>query len=105
IIDGEAHWVVDRIVDERRVKPKRGSGKSWQEYLVKWEGRPDEYSRWIREEDLYNAKEALRDYRASRRKQRAEQEEKELPAEKTFSNEAPSSTPPSRMHTRSRSRP
>ncbi|GAA5918560.1 hypothetical protein JCM5296_006189 [Sporobolomyces johnsonii] len=64
IIDGQAHWVVEKIIDERRPPLKRGSKNKTRvvEYLVKWEGRPDAYNRWVPAADLYNAKEALQDY-------------------------------------------
>ncbi|GAA5947434.1 hypothetical protein JCM1841_006081, partial [Sporobolomyces salmonicolor] len=47
IIDGQAHWVVDQILDERRPPAKRGAKNKQRvvEYLVKWEGRPDNYNR------------------------------------------------------------
>ncbi|GAA5905634.1 hypothetical protein JCM5296_000534 [Sporobolomyces johnsonii] len=63
IIDGQAHWVIEQILDERRPPAKCGAkGKRGVEYLVKWEGRPDSYNRWVPVADLYNAKEALQDY-------------------------------------------
>ncbi|GAA5873408.1 hypothetical protein JCM1840_007374 [Sporobolomyces johnsonii] len=44
IIDGQAHWVVERIINERRPPLKRGSKNKTRvvEYLVKWEGRPND---------------------------------------------------------------
>ncbi|GAA6022504.1 hypothetical protein JCM10207_008535 [Rhodosporidiobolus poonsookiae] len=68
IVDGEAYWVVDRILDQRRMKPPKGKrGSSWQEFLVHWEGRGPEYDRWVKEVDLAGAKEALRDWRRQHR--------------------------------------
>lgn len=106
IIDGEAHWVIDRIVDERRVKPKRGGGKSWQEFLIKWEGRPDEHNRWIKGEDLYNAKEALREYRTARRRQEVQPEAYDAALPSSFSNrgDVAADTPLPVHNTRSRGR-
>ncbi|GEM09729.1 retrotransposon polyprotein [Rhodotorula toruloides] len=107
LVDGVPQWVVEEVRDQRVVKPKRGQKDKTKkmEFLVKWEGYPDKYNRWVPEADLQNAKEALQDYfisrRLSKRKER-EQEEDAVPKRATFANgQVPLEATP-HMHTRSR---
>lgn len=107
LIDGVPEWVVEKILDQRTVKPKRGQRNKakTQQFLVKWEGYPDKYNRWVPEEDLQNAKEALQDYYQSRRlskRKEHEQEEGEAPKRATFADgQVPLEATP-HMFTRSR---
>ncbi|GEM07822.1 retrotransposon polyprotein [Rhodotorula toruloides] len=98
--------VVEKVLDQRAVKPKRGQKDKTRkkEFLVKWEGYPEKYNRWVLEDDLQNAKEALQDYFESRRlsKRREDVEEDERPKKATFANgQVPLEATP-HMHTRSR---
>ncbi|GAA6044270.1 hypothetical protein NBRC10512_003889, partial [Rhodotorula toruloides] len=82
LVDGVPQWVVEKVLDQRAVKPRRGQKDKTRkkEFLVKWEGYPEKYNRWVLEDDLQNAKEALQDYfesrRLSKRKEDVEEEER-----------------------------
>ena len=59
-IDGEDHWIVRQIVDSRRNNRKKGKPI---EYLVLWEGYPDEEATWEPYENIKGtAEEALAAY-------------------------------------------
>ena len=61
-IDGEENWIVREIVDSRRNNWKKGKPI---EYLVLWEGYPDEEATWEPYENIKGmAEEALAAYRA-----------------------------------------
>lgn len=47
--DPNKDWVVERILDKRIVKTKKGSHA---EYLLKWEGFPEDESTWEPEDNL-----------------------------------------------------
>ncbi|KAJ8291727.1 Retrovirus-related Pol polyprotein from transposon 297 [Rhodotorula toruloides] len=106
LVDGVPQWVVEKVLDQRAVKPRRGQKDKTRkkEFLVKWEGYPEKYNRWVLEDDLQNAKEALQDYFESRRlsKRKEDVEEEERPKQATFANgEVPLEATP-HMYTRSR---
>lgn len=106
LVDGVPQWVVEKVLDQRAVKPRRGQKDKTRkkEFLVKWEGYPETYNRWVLEDDLQNAKEALQDYFESRRlsKRKEDVEEEERPKQATFANgEVPLEATP-HMYTRSR---
>jgi len=67
IHDGDAHWEVEAIVDQKRGKSKTKGSPPVTLYLVKWVGFDDTYNSWLPEAELGNARKALRDFRASRR--------------------------------------
>ena len=59
-IDGETNWVVRQVVDSRQNRRKRGQPI---EYLVLWEGYPDEDGTWEIYENLEaTAEGSLRDF-------------------------------------------
>ena len=61
-INGEENWIVREIVDSRRNNRKKGKPI---EYLVLWEGYPDEEATWEPYENIKGtAEEALAAYRA-----------------------------------------
>ena len=60
-IDGEENWIVRAIVDSRKNNRKKGKPV---EYLVLWEGYPDEEATWEPLENIQGtAEEALKAYR------------------------------------------
>ena len=61
IIDDEAEWEVDRILEHRLVKRGR---KNKVEYLIKFFGYGPEHNMW--QDDLSNCKELLSEYWASK---------------------------------------
>ena len=60
-IDGEENWVVRAIVDSRKNNRKKGKPT---EYLVLWEGYPDEEATWEPYENIKGtADEALEEFK------------------------------------------
>ena len=55
IIEGEAEWEVERILDAKMVNRQL-------KYLVKWKGWPDSENSWEPKANLGNAKEVLEDF-------------------------------------------
>ena len=61
-IEGEVNYTVCAIVDSRKVNRRKGKPT---EYLVLWEGYPDEEGTWEKYENIQGtAEEALAEYRA-----------------------------------------
>jgi len=63
-IEGEEHFEVDRILDERTVKVGRGRQT---QYRVSWVGYDSAHDQWKPASELTSCKDALREFRASRR--------------------------------------
>lgn len=55
----EQSWELERVVDERVRRLKKGSRK---EYLVRWKGFGAEHDSWMKENELNNAQELLGDW-------------------------------------------
>jgi hypothetical protein len=63
IIDGEEEWEVERILDHRTRRVRRGTAV---EYLVKWLGYPDSENSWVPSGDVH-ASALVEEYQRHRR--------------------------------------
>jgi hypothetical protein len=62
-VEGQEEWEVEQIVDSRTRKGQK-------QYLVKWEGWPDNYNSWEPDEHLAHSQDMIHAYetRAKRRR-------------------------------------
>jgi hypothetical protein len=61
-LDDDGEFEVEEVKDKSVIKGQV-------HYLVKWEGWPTEYNQWIPEEDMENAKGAIRQFEKRQKKQ------------------------------------
>ncbi|PIA16616.1 hypothetical protein COEREDRAFT_8406 [Coemansia reversa NRRL 1564] len=66
MIDNQAEWEVDKILDERTIV-EEGSGQKIHQLLVKWVGYDDADNSWEPADAFKNAHKALMDFGSQRK--------------------------------------
>jgi len=59
-LEDDEEWEIEEIKDKAAIK-----GRTY--YLVKWKGWPMEYNQWIPEDDMDNARKAIRQFEGGRK--------------------------------------
>ncbi|KAL2114800.1 hypothetical protein VTJ04DRAFT_2114 [Mycothermus thermophilus] len=68
-LEDEGEWEVEEVREERRFEGETS-------FLVKWKGWPAEFNQWVSEEDMANAKDLIRKFRASQQRSEIPKEAK-----------------------------
>ncbi len=65
LIDGEEEFEIKEVLDSRprQVRGKRGQKlQTVTDYFVKWKGWTREHNSWVRDSEMGNAQEAIKEY-------------------------------------------